>query len=300
MSHRRPQQVPAGLDSLLRSALFRAVDSVEPAADGLDRIRAKIVAGRHTPQAGWRLAAASYLESLWRLLGPVGHWLRQAAGAVATRFRPEPGRADWLGWLRPAAALATGLFVVASASWAIAALPSVIAPSGNPRQVQTGGGGSGGGVGGDSSSSRSGAGSSTYSSGPGGQVVSPADSSSASCKATSPGPSGSGSATPSGSPTPTPSGSSGSGSPSTSPSPSQSSSGSPSTSPSPTDSPTTDGTTQSPASSQTAQAVLTSRSSGHGRSGQAKGSKPAASQASGSAQTSPAPPLTRPSSQPCH
>lgn len=282
MSHRRPEQIPASLDNVLRTALRLAVDSVEPAADGLDRIRAKIATRQNARPARWRLAAVAYLEPLLRLLAPARLWLRRAGGAVATRFRPEPGRSDLLGWLRPAAALATGLFVVASASWAIAALPSVITTQqGNSRHFSPGGGsGTSGGAG--SSSSSPGGGTTTYGGGPGPLISS--SGSSPTCSATSPKPSQSSSSSASGSPSPSPSG--GSGTPSTSPSPSPSPSGSPSTSASPTASPSA-GPTQSAAASPTASAAV--QASHPGRH----------SQRAASGQTSPAPPKTRPYSSPC-
>ena len=108
-----------------------AADSVEPAADGLDRIRAKI-STRQPVHSGWTTSApAGFLGTLWRWLEPAVIWLRYLAGAVVERFRPDPGRAGRLGWLRPAAALATGVFVVAAASWVITALPAVITPANN-------------------------------------------------------------------------------------------------------------------------------------------------------------------------
>jgi hypothetical protein len=130
MSHRRPDPSQAGLEQALKHALRLAVDSVEPGADGLDRIRAKIVARRRVVRTRWRrtylggLVAA--LSILWRFGEPAVIWLRYWTGAVAERFRPELGRVGWLGWLRPAAAVATGLLVVTGASWAIAALPQMI------------------------------------------------------------------------------------------------------------------------------------------------------------------------------
>lgn len=288
MSHRRPEQVPAGLDSVLRSALRLAVDSVEPAADGLDRIKAKISARQGAGQPRWRLAAlGGYLISLRYVLGPAAQWLRQAGSSVSTRFRREPGRNDLLGWLRPAAALATGLFVVASASWAIAALPSaVFSQSGNSRTVQNNSGGGGGG-GGSSSSSRPGGGTSTYGTGQGGSSATGPGSSSPTCSSSPSGHSSSSPASPSGSPTPTPSSSSTS--PSSSPSPSPSPSGSQSTSVSPSASPSTAGPTQSPAAS-------TSAAQSPAAGPQARTST-AAKRTSGSSHASPTP--TRPSSGTC-
>ncbi len=191
----------------LRDALHLAVDSVEPGADGLDQIRAKI-GGRQAARRRVRRPGAAAPGSgrpWWRGLLPPPGWLAASVGAAAERFRPDPNRAGWFGWLRPAAAIATGLFVVTAASWAVAALPAAVTPSSNPRTL--------------SSSTRapkhhrtatssfpssSGVGGSLP--GPGGQ---PAPSATPSCT-TNP-------ASPSGSPTGTPTTSSGSPSPSGSP-----------------------------------------------------------------------------------
>ncbi len=116
MSHRRPDPRQAILEQTLRRALRRAADSVEPAADGLDRIRAKIAAGPTAPvqasgwagwasRAGWRtryltgLLAA--LAVMARYLEPAWIRVRYAYGAVAERFKPDQRAGGWIGWLRP-------------------------------------------------------------------------------------------------------------------------------------------------------------------------------------------------------
>jgi hypothetical protein len=129
MSHRRPDPRQAGLEQALRHALRLAVDSVDPAADGLDRIHAKIRARPRAVRTGWPATRVTgllaVLSTVWRFGEPAAIWLRYWTGAVTERFRPDLGRAGWLGWLRPAAAVATGLLVVTGVSWAIAALPQV-------------------------------------------------------------------------------------------------------------------------------------------------------------------------------
>lgn len=135
MSHRRPDPHQAGLERALRHALRLAADSVEPGADGLERIRAKIATGQPAPGTGWwttplaRLVAVATL--VWRYVEPAVIWVRYCVGAVAERFRPQSAVAGWLGWLRPVAGVATALLVVLGASWAITALPRVIAPTGH-------------------------------------------------------------------------------------------------------------------------------------------------------------------------
>lgn len=241
MSHRRPDPRQAGLEVVLRSALRLAGDSVEPAADGLERIRAKISARQPAPQPAWMSAAPIVaLLALLRRLDPAVIWLRYALGIVVDRFKPDPDRAGRLGWLRPAAALATGLFVVASASWAITALPQVISTTTNGHHFQPGGTGNGNGTGRPMPSG-------THTRPSVGATIGPtvpgSPSPSASCTSSSPAHSKSPSASPSSSASP---------SPSTSPSPSSSPSPSPSTStgtgtPSPTVSPSTAATTTGPA-----------------------------------------------------
>lgn len=117
-----------GQDSALRAALFAAAESVEPADDGLARIRSKITEGQ-AGKSHWHFGVRAPGESWWRSLLPPQGWLPAVAAAVVNRFRPDPNKAGWFGWMRPAAAVGTGLFVVTAASWAVAALPAAISPS---------------------------------------------------------------------------------------------------------------------------------------------------------------------------
>ena len=108
-----------------------AADSVEPGAGGLEEIRAKVAAKQSARRKlGWWTAAAQDPgRPWWHALLPPRGWFPAAVGAVIERFRPDPLRAGWFGWLRPAAAVMTGLFVATAASWAVAALPSAFSPS---------------------------------------------------------------------------------------------------------------------------------------------------------------------------
>src|SRR5262249_38922876 len=101
----------------------------EPGADGLDQIRTKIAArqsARH--HLGWWIASLPReVRVWWHGLLPPRDWIPVAVAAVVERFRPDPNRSGWFGWLRPAAAAVTGLFVVSAASWALAiALPAAL------------------------------------------------------------------------------------------------------------------------------------------------------------------------------
>ena len=254
MSHRRPDPRQAMLEQTLRRALRLAADTIEPAADGLDRIHTKIAAGPPAPVqlAGWAGWRTKYLAGLLaalsataKYLEPAGIWIRYAWGVVVDRFRPDQGLSGWVAWLRPAAAVATGLLVVVGASLAIAALPpALISISGNTNPVPAG----------SSSSAPS-------SSNPGGGYgaggpISQGGTSSVSSSPTCSTRSGSASGSPSGSPSPTSGSPSGSPTP-TSPSPSPSpSSGSSSSSTTPSDSPTSGPTSQ--ASGQATQSALDS------------------------------------------
>jgi hypothetical protein len=145
---RRQEPWSPDLEDVLRRALRTLADSVVPGADGLDRIRAQIRAQRQVPPS-WAMAE----------LAPPGvrrmsasHQLQRARSAARAlwdlmirRFRLGPEPVSWHRWLRPAAALATAIFVVSAGSLAIAALPRLIwnssssSPTGSgPGQVPVG------------------------------------------------------------------------------------------------------------------------------------------------------------------
>jgi hypothetical protein len=211
---RRPDNHDRNLEDVLRRALRAAADSIEPGSDGLDKIRAKVSAGQAARRFSWHSRARHAMSTSHggRGLVPAGTWLAAALRSLVDRFRPEPGRSGWLGWMRPVAALATGLLVMAAASWAVAALPAAISPTNNARQLTSPPVAPA-----PSSSSSAGGASQPYYSVPTGP----------SCSPTAPGtgasssPNPSGSASPSPSPSSSPTGSGGS------PSPSPSGSGSP-------------------------------------------------------------------------
>jgi hypothetical protein len=135
MSARRGHPRQHEFDNAMRSALHLAVDSVEPAQDGLEQIQAKISTRqsvRRRVSWRWRISRAPGGDQpWWRALLPPRGWFPAVVTAVVERFRPDPNRAGWFGWLRPAAAVSTGLFVVTAATLAAAALPSAIFPAGN-------------------------------------------------------------------------------------------------------------------------------------------------------------------------
>lgn len=152
MSH--CERWPRDLEDVLRRALLTAADSVEPGADGLDRIRSRITGRRPVP-SGWNMAElagrARPSNSVLRHLLRVNTAPRAPLSAVVQRFRPRSDGIGWNRWLRPAAAVATGVFVVLAGSWALTALPRVIvssasnssAPGSGGGRVPAGGSGSG-------------------------------------------------------------------------------------------------------------------------------------------------------------
>ena len=97
------------LDDRLRRALRAVADSVEPGADGLDQIRARIRAWPTAPPGSSR------------------------------RLGPSVEPIAWHRWLRPAAALATAIFVVFAGYLAIAAMPRVIGQSSGNAHAVSGG-----------------------------------------------------------------------------------------------------------------------------------------------------------------
>ena len=78
-------------EDFLRGALHAAVDSVEPAGDGLGRIRARLTTPHPLPVA-WLMAACSEVSR--RALGgldAVSSWLHTMPGPGDGRWRARPG-----------------------------------------------------------------------------------------------------------------------------------------------------------------------------------------------------------------
>jgi hypothetical protein len=128
-------------EEILRRALRSAADRVEPSADGLERIRARITAPRPAFLAWLIVGYAEVVKPLFGYLEPCMEWLhattellRAALGPVIERFKPaRPDAAHphrRYAWLRPAAAMTTAVFVVAMGAFALTALPQVISQSG--------------------------------------------------------------------------------------------------------------------------------------------------------------------------
>ena len=120
------------LEDVLRRELRMVAESVEPGADGLDRIRSRIRAQRpSTPgwimtEAAGGLAPGRY-SARHRL--PVRRTAQVLLSGAVHRFGPSDRGGALLRWLRPMAAVATGVFVVLAGSWAVTGLPQIIASS---------------------------------------------------------------------------------------------------------------------------------------------------------------------------
>ncbi len=148
-------QLEYDYDEVLRRALHAAADMVEPAGDGLERIRARLTAPRQLAFA-WMLAG--YSEAAKSALGrlqPLGAWLRAVLDPVVGRVKPvirrfQPAQPDAthplrrFTWLRPAAAMATAVVVVAMGAFALTELPQAISDTGSLSLPGLFSGGSGG------------------------------------------------------------------------------------------------------------------------------------------------------------
>ena len=113
-------------DEILRRALHAAANSVEPAEDGLERIRARLTTPYPMPLA-WVMAGCSQLAR-YAVGAPQSAlaWLETVLGGVRERFRAAqpglpPGRR--LAWLRPAVAAAIAAVVVIAGALALTPLP---------------------------------------------------------------------------------------------------------------------------------------------------------------------------------
>ncbi|MGH3402564.1 MAG: hypothetical protein ACRDRJ_08665 [Streptosporangiaceae bacterium] len=142
-------------DDILRRALHAAAESVEPSADGLERIRERL---GYPPLLSFSSIAGWYSVAAVRFTG----WAVPAFGtaceifwALVDRFRPldtPPGHAKpGLRWLRPVTATALAIFVVAGAAFAAKVIPGAI------NATPTGASGPGNGVPGSGGASGQGA-----------------------------------------------------------------------------------------------------------------------------------------------
>jgi|SRR5215472_8818206 len=135
----------------VRRALLGAVESIEPRADGLQRIQARLRAP--SPLA---LAWAGAVGTDLRMRVPAAgqgllEWLRSVISMAWERFGPRSGMSGsrtsrTLAWLRPAAALGVTVFIVAVGAYvAIDAQQAMFPSSSNSAHSNGGAPGTGGG-----------------------------------------------------------------------------------------------------------------------------------------------------------
>ena len=144
-------------EELLRRALRVAADSVEPAGDGLERIRARLTTPRPAV-AAWMMSgtepAVLRLRPLLTSLRPLLTSLRQVTeSALDRRWAGRGALRLWAGrgalrlwasrgalrthpaWLRPAAAMAAFVVIIGSGALAIRALQHTIRQTGVPTSL---------------------------------------------------------------------------------------------------------------------------------------------------------------------
>ena len=124
-------------DDILRRALRTAADGIEPSADGLERIRARLTMPRPLAVAwlmvGYTEVALPALARAWSALSSLRVRLRpgsgQAAQARAAYRHLAPALVRRYGWLRPAA-VASAIVIAVAGGFALSQLPGAISNSG--------------------------------------------------------------------------------------------------------------------------------------------------------------------------
>ena len=135
-------------EELLRRALRVAADSVEPAGDGLERIRARLTTPRPAV-AAWMMSGTepavlrmrpllarlrqvteSALDRLWAVRSALDRlWAGRGALRAHLALRAHPA------WLRPASAMAAFVVIIGSGALAIRALQHTITQTGVPTSL---------------------------------------------------------------------------------------------------------------------------------------------------------------------
>jgi hypothetical protein len=132
-----------------RRALHAAAEQLEPAADGLQRIQARVSHRRPMP---WPIAWVDVALTRLSLRVPDGVWntwdrgALQLKGALA-RYLPAQARALSgrlrLGWMRPVAAMSVVAFIVAAVVYMAIDVPQALYPTGTVSSAGHGGNGAG-------------------------------------------------------------------------------------------------------------------------------------------------------------
>lgn len=139
--------VPFDHEAYLRAQLRAAADSLEPRADGLERIRGRL---RQPRPATARLLAA-YSEIVMRtpawlqdIAYRLSDWFRLAAERFAPAQAPGRHRSRTQGLLRPLAAMAVVMFIVAAGTYVAIDASTAIFPSSSSNAPSGGGPNAGG------------------------------------------------------------------------------------------------------------------------------------------------------------
>ena len=129
-------------EAFLRSALHAAADSLDPRAESLDRIRARL----HRPGfATVRWAQAAWNEIFMR--APAGlqdacYWLASTIRTAFLKFdraiTPGRHRSRAQSWLRPIAVMGVVVFIVAAGTYASITASNFIFPSNSGAQSSSG------------------------------------------------------------------------------------------------------------------------------------------------------------------
>jgi hypothetical protein len=133
-------------EAYLRAALHAAADSLEPHGDGLERIRARLRQPRPAPIA-WALAASAELVLrtpawLQDVVYQVADWFRLVVERFAPAQAPGRHRSRAQGLMRPLAAMAVVMFIVAVGTYvAIDGSTAIFPSSSNSQPGAPGGGG---------------------------------------------------------------------------------------------------------------------------------------------------------------
>ncbi len=124
-------------EAYLRAALHAAAESLEPRGDGLERIRARLRQPRSVPA---RLRAV-YAEIIMRApawlqdaVYQVAGWLRLVSERFAPAQAPGRHRSRAQGLLRPAAAMAVVMFIVAAGTYVAIDASTAVFPSSSSSQ----------------------------------------------------------------------------------------------------------------------------------------------------------------------
>jgi hypothetical protein len=133
-------------EAYLRAALHAAADSLEPQADGLERIRARLRPPRPVPIA-WAQAASTGLVMhspawLYDVAYQVADWFRLAFERFAPAQAPGRHRSRAQGLMRPLAAMAVVMFIVAVGTYVAIDGSTAIFPSSSSSVPGAPGGGS--------------------------------------------------------------------------------------------------------------------------------------------------------------